>query len=397
MWRSASLVSRSLTLPVMQACQLNDCVYIMGRLSAAKRPIESNMTTTAPKFSFHLEGAPASGHAIPASVLVQVVENAQNAVELIGYFVEGKEIKRRLRIPARMSRKYQLVCHVPVAGSYALPLSLGDPLSDLFALDDIQKVWGLFSGLLRGVSACDERLVRDALPDGTVRRRVLECFKAMAPGAGANWRLDIRGGDDQSFALFDDKTQPFVQGTLVPAEQREAERTITGELKTINFTQRQFSIVYPPTERELVCSYDEAIEDLLYENRRSLIQVTGRVVLNDEDQPKEIHEVSDICDLDLSPFSVEHIRADGRALTARVPVVIEPTLDDSKQYLCLANEAMGIDVFAHTREKLAVELAEQVLMLWDEYALAPDDSLEESAQVLKQALLDTFAEVTDAA
>ncbi len=219
----------------------------------------------------------------------------------------------------------------------------------------------------------------------------------MAPGAGANWRLDIRGGDDQSFALFDDKTQPFVQGTLVPAEQREAERTITGELKTINFTQRQFSIVYPPTERELVCSYDEAIEDLLYENRRSLIQVTGRVVLNDEDQPKEIHEVSDICDLDLSPFSVEHIRADGRALTARVPVVIEPTLDDSKQYLCLANEALGIDVFAHTREKLAVELAEQVLMLWDEYALAPDDSLEESAQVLKQALLDTFAEVTDAA
>ena len=174
MWRSASLVSRSLTLPVMQACQLNDCVYIMGRLSAAKRPIESNMTTTAPKFSFHLEGAPASGHAIPASVLVQVVENAQNAVELIGYFVEGKEIKRRLRIPARMSRKYQLVCHVPVAGSYALPLSLGDPLSDLFASDDIQKVWGLFSGLLRGVSACDERLVRDALPDGTVRRRVLE-------------------------------------------------------------------------------------------------------------------------------------------------------------------------------------------------------------------------------
>ena len=60
------------------------------------------MLDNAPKFSFHLEGATASGHAIPASVLVQVVENAQNAVELIGYFVEGKEIKRRLRIPARL-------------------------------------------------------------------------------------------------------------------------------------------------------------------------------------------------------------------------------------------------------------------------------------------------------
>jgi len=362
-----------------------------------KPPTQRDMTDSTPKFSFHLEGAQTSSCAIPASVLVQVVENAQNAVELIGYFVEGMEVKRRLRIPARMSRKYQLVCHVPVGGSYVLPLTLGDPLSDLFVLDDIQKVWGLFSGLLRGVSACDEHQVRDALPDGLVRRRVLESFKAMAPRAGANWHLDIRCADDRSFARLDDKTLPFVQSALVPAEQREAERTITGELKTINFTQRQFSIVYPPTERELVCSYDEAMEDLLYENRRSLIQVTGRVVLNDEDQPKEIHEVSDICDLDLSPFSVEHLRADGRALTARVPVVIEPTLDDCKQSLCLVNEALGIDVFAHTREKLAIELVEQVLMLWDEYALAPDDSLEESAQVLKQSLLNTFAEVVDAA
>ncbi|MFN3398475.1 MAG: hypothetical protein ACK4ZS_08085 [Sulfurimicrobium sp.] len=78
-------------------------------------------------------------------------------------------------------------------------------------------------------------------------------------------------------------------------------------------------------------------------------------------------------------------------------MAVEPTLDDDKQFLCLNHEELGIDVFANTREQLAVELAEQLAMLWDEFALANDDSLEPSAQQLKQALLRTFEEVSDAA
>jgi hypothetical protein len=359
-------------------------------------PLMASMENSAPQFSFHLDGAAASTHSIPASVLVQVIENAQSAVELIGCDVEGKEFRQRVKIPSRISRKYQLVCHVPVEGSYALPMSLGDPSSDLFALDDIKKAWKSFTGLLSGISARDAGRVKDALPDSALRRRVLEYVKGMAPSAGADWRLGILDNTGASLAQFDEKTLPFVQATLVPPEQREAERTITGELKSINFTQRQFSIVFPPTNRELVCSYDETVEDLLYENRRSLIQVTGRVVLNDEDQPKEIHSVSDIRDLDLSPFTIDQVRREGRLLRTRQPLVIEPTLDDDKQFLCLNHEELGIDVFAHTREQLAVELAEQLAMLWDEFALANDDSLEPSAQQLKRALLQAFEELNDA-
>lgn len=359
--------------------------------------VKTSMEKSAPQFSFHLDGAATATHTIPASVLVQVIENAQSAVELIGCYVEGKEFRQRVKIPSRISRKYQFICHVPVDGSYALPMSLGDPSSDLFALDDIKKAWKSFTDLLGGVSACDAGRVKDALPDTALRRRVLEYVKGMAPSAGADWRFGILDAAGGSLAQFDEKTLPFVQATLVPPEQREAERTITGELKSINFTQRQFSIVFPPTNRELVCSYDETVEDLLYENRRSLIQVTGRVVLNDEDQPKEIHSVSDIRDLDLSPFTIDQIRQEGRLLRARQPLAIEPTLDDDKQFLCLNHDELGIEVFAHTREQLAVELAEQLAMLWDEFALANDDTLEPSAQQIKRALLRSFEEVSDVA
>ena len=110
-----------------------------------------------------------------------------------------------------------------------------------------------------------------------------------------------------------------------------------------------------------------------------------------------IHAVSDIRDLDLSPFTIDQIRQEGRLLRARQHLAIEPTLDDDKQFLCLTHDELGIEVFAHTREQLAVELAEQLAMLWDEFTLASDDSLEPSAQQIKRALLQSFEEVSNVA
>ena len=85
------------------------------------------MNKTAPNFSFHIDAGPPGSHCVLASVLIQVIENAQNAVELIGCDVEGKDFKQRVKIPAGTSRKYQLFCQVPMIGSYAMPMTLGDP------------------------------------------------------------------------------------------------------------------------------------------------------------------------------------------------------------------------------------------------------------------------------
>lgn len=58
---------------------------------------------------------------------------------------------------------------------------------------------------------------------------------------------------------------------------------------------------------------------------------------------------------------------------------------------------LALDVFAPTREALLAELNEQIAMLWIEYALAEDDSLDNVARQLKQALLAAFTEMRDAA
>lgn len=355
-----------------------------------------NMDNITPKFSFHIVAGFAIAHSVPSHLLVQVLENAQNAIELIGCDIESKEFKQRVRIPARIRRKYELFCLIPVRGSYALPMTIGDPDSDLFVSEDIDKAWKTFSELLSGTGEEQADLLCHALPDSALRRRVLEYIKGMAPSAGANWSLDILGANGHILARLTEKTHNFIQSTFIPVERKEAERTITGELKSIDFTQRQLRIVYPPTQRELVCTCDDAIEDLLYENRRALIQVTGRVVLDETDQPKEIHSVSGIRDLDLSLFTINEIQAMNRILRAKTPIILEPLLNESQQLICIEHHRLNIDAFAETREGLLDELSEQIMVMWIEYALADDWLLEISAKQLKAELLASFEEISSA-
>lgn len=349
-----------------------------------------------PSFSFHIDSGTPDEHTVPAAVLVQILENAQRAFELIGVHVEGRGIKERARVSAATSKRFQLVCQLPKPGCYAMPVTVGVS-GELFVADLVEKAFGIFRGVMELVSNRSAADLASILPDERICRRVLEAVKGMAPRADAKWKLNLHDDHDVSFATFDVETIPFVEETLVPVEQREAARIVTGELKSIDFTERKVTIIYPPTSKELVCIYEEAVEDLLYEKRRDLIQVTGRVLLDDQGAPKQIIDVTDIRDLDLSALGLDTVRYGGLTLKAAPALVLEPTLDESKQLLCIEHGELGIDVYATTRETLLVELNEQLGMLWQEYAQAPDYDLDAPARQLKESLLSRFTEVIHAA
>jgi hypothetical protein len=351
--------------------------------------------TSPTSFSFHIEGGVADSHAVPATVLVQILENAQRAFELIGVHVEGRGIKERARVSYATSQRFQLVCKLPELGSYAMPIKIGGT-GELFSADLASKAFDIFRGVMEKVSARSSADLTTVLPDNRILRRVLEAVKGMAPRAGAQWKLSLHDAQEMAFATFDIETIPFVEATLVPVEQREAARVVTGELKSIDFTERKVTIIYPPTNKELACIYEDAVEDLLYEKRRDLIQVTGRVLLDDQGEPNQIIDVTDIRDLDLSALVLDTVRHAGLMLKAVPVLAIEPVLDETKQLLCIEQADLGIDVFATTREALLAELQEQLWMLWQEYAKATDDELHAPARALKYALLSRFNEVTHA-
>lgn len=349
-----------------------------------------------PSFSFHIEGGAPEDHVVPATVLVQLLENAQRAFELIGVHVEGRGIKERARVSAATSQRFQLICQLPVPGSYAMPVTIGGG-GDLFSAELANKAFGIFRGVMGHVSRRSAEGLASILPDDRIRRRVLEAVKGMSPRADAPWRLSLHDDQDVPFATFDVATIPFVEETLVPVEQREAARVVTGELKSIDFTERKITIIYPPTSKELACIYEESVEDLLYEKRRDLIQVTGRVLLDEQGSPKQIIDVTDIRDLDLSVLVLDTVRYGNLVLKADPALTLEPALDETRQLLCIEQSDFGIDVYATTREGLLGELHEQLGMLWQEYAQAADEELDAMALRLKHALLARFSEAAHAA
>jgi hypothetical protein len=349
-----------------------------------------------PSFSFHIESGEPQGNVVPAAVLVQILQNAQQAFELIGVHVEGRSINQRARVSASTSQRFQLICQLPKPGCYALPVTVGGE-TELFNVDQAEKAFEIFHALMERISDRTAAGLVEILPDERIRRRVLEAVKGMAPRADAKWTLALHDATDTPFASFDVQTIPFVQETLVPAAQREAARVVTGELKNIDFIEHKLTIIYAPTSKELDCIYDEALEDLLYERRRDLIQVTGRVLLDDQGRPNKIIDVTDIRDVDLSPLEISTVRHPAFSLRVAPPLSAEPRLDESKQLLCIEYPEFDISVFAATREALLTELYEHLAMLWREYALASDAELDVHALQLKQALLARMSEAVHAA
>lgn len=345
-------------------------------------------------FSLHIESGTEDGDAVPAAVLAQILTNAQRSFELIGAYVEGLTIHRRARISAATRSRFQLVCRLPEPGCYAVPIKLGG--KDLFA-EHITAAMGIFRKIIEGIAKRDSKSISVALPDEGLRHRVLEAIRGMTPRADAKWSLKLWDAENVEFGELNTESEAILRAAIVPAEEQATSQVVTGILTNINFTDRVVTIIYPPTKREMECVYDEAVEELLIENRRGLIQVTGQMVLDDAGVPKKIIDVNDIRELDLSPLVVDMVKVGNAVLRAKQSITFDPVTDETQQLICVMNAELGIDAFARTRDALVGELNEQIGMLWQEYALADDDALDGMAIKMKNAMLAAFSEVTHGA
>ena len=228
------------------------------------------------------------------------------------------------------------------------------------------------------------------------RKNALEYVKTAPEGCSVTIAEPTRNLEQN--AKFHALCGDIAKSKLVwQGKSRTESQVVTGTLTNINFTNRIVTIFYPPTKREMDCVYDDAVEDLLIENRRDLIQVTGLMVLDDAGAPRKITNVNDIRELDLSPLLVDTVKVGKLVLKAKQSISLEPATDETKQLICVTHAELGIDAFARTRDALVSELNEQIGMLWQEYALAEDDELDGMAIKMKQALLAVFSEVAHGA
>ena len=343
-------------------------------------------------FKIHPVGG---GSEVPVSLLLQIFSNLQELVHLFALQEEGRTMRQRLRLSDELKRKYVLHLRPPETGSFAITGRVAGRGADLFEPEQTGRVVGQIHRFSHAVVSGDEGQILELMPDGHLRHRVLSCLSRLSPPPGSGYRYEMAPGAGPG--ISPDETLPArIEAWLTTPKERAEARTVTGWLEAISFGEHKLTIIYQPKSRPLECFYDEDIELMLLENRRDLIQVTGRVLMDDDGHPKRIDEVEQIRDLDLSPFVLGEIEGRDVRLRPRSAFSFLPALTDDEQFLCLEHAPWSLDVFAPTRAELFAELKEQMLMLWGEYAREQDDALSEPAKQVKRQLLADWEGVANA-
>jgi len=338
---------------------------------------------------------PGGGSEVPVSLLLQIFSKLQELVHLFALQEEGRTVRQRLRLSEELKRKYVLHLRPPEAGSFAVTGRVAGRGADLFEPEQVRRVVGQMHRFSHAVVSGDEDQIRELVPDGRLRHRVLSCLSALCPPPGSGYRYEMAPATGSGVSLIETLPTRIDEWLTTPEERAEV-RTVTGRLEAISFGEHKVTIIYQPKSRPLGCFYDEDIELMLLENRRDLIQATGRVLMDDDGHPKRIDEVEQIRDLDLSPFVLGEIEDRDFRLHPRNPLSLLPVLTDDEQFMCLEYAPWSLDVFATTRAELFAELKEQIIMLWREYARERDEALSEPAKQVKRQLLADWEEMANA-
>jgi len=324
------------------------------------------------------------GHEVPVALLMQGLQGLQQLIHFSALSVENREVRQRVRVPSEMQRRYTLHCRPPEPGSFKVAGRVGDLARGTSPNANVAKVMALALAFSHATASGDEQQIVNLVTDSRLRVRMLACLRGMAPPPGAGYAFEFQNCVGPAVRLDEALTQNIATA-LRPTETRQSIRTITGQLSSISFTEHRLSLFYAPKERTLDCLYDESVEPMLFENRRALVQVTGQVVDADDGHPRQIVEVSQIEELDLSPFVVTEFAPD---VPLKEPLRLDPFLSQDQQLLRLEYAELDIDVFAPTRGELLNELREQLAMLWMEFAEEADENLSEPAVQLKSRLIN---------
>jgi len=340
-------------------------------------------------------GPDADGHDVPAAVLLRSLEALQQLVWQFAFAAEGGRIRRRLKLSPDLKERYALRLLPAESGSYVVRGHVGHTEPDLVDPVFSGKVVKKLAGFCRAAVAGDFRELSALVPDRAQRLRAIDRLRGLAPLPGSGYRYELANSSGDPIALTETLQAELARMTLSAEDDcgAEAVEVVTGKLIEINFDDHNLVLLYAPTKRELKCEYDEAAEPLLFENRRDLIQVRGKVRLGPDNHPQKIVEADYIGALDLSPFVLRDVEFAGLRLRFRKPRVIQPRLDETQQLICLEDDELNLSAHARLRPDLFEEVRACLHLLWTEYAQEADEVLEPMAIELKRRLLDAVEEV----
>lgn len=331
-------------------------------------------------------GPATEGHSVPADVLVRAIQGVQQAVWLLAAATEARTVRRRFNPDQALRKRFALRIAVAEPGSYAIPMTLVDDRQQASLATGGESLLVVLGRLWKAIAESDLPSVRAAVSDEGYFLRLLQELRRILPKAGERWGVAF-GAEGQAEVELGVRHRPVVEHWLEsPSEQRET--SVIGDLLRIDFAAKRVWILYPPTSREIECTYREEVEDTIVDARRGLFQVTGQFVLDADGHPKQLTDVRSIDPVDLSPVELAEVEGDGLRLLLSPAVLITPELDPEEQQSFTATvDEFGFTLGGRTREALLQDFAEQMAFVWREYAETPEADLTADAIALRARLL----------
>lgn len=158
----------------------------------------------------------------------------------------------------------------------------------------------------------------------------------------------------------------------------------------MHLDENRLGIFYEPNKRVLDCYYEPELEDLIIENLRGVVHVTGSVQLDSEGNPDKIVGVTEIAPLDLRPIRLKTVESPEGTLIFRKSKDVVPAFES--QQVMIEIPELNIVASGATRDEAVRELYSDLIWLWKEYGLAKDEDLSSDARELKQLLLEMVEE-----
>jgi hypothetical protein len=347
----------------------------------------------AKRLEFHFKGGSAESHQLPVELMINLLTNIKELTYLVIAQAQGVS-----KLSKQIKDNYVIKCELPEKGSYAQSLTVdyvGKSKSEEDEINIIEKL----ENTMQSVANCDESKILHYFPDDNRRRKVLSCIKNAFPQSDSEIYVEMASSKTKIKPIINSRT---IQKNITPiidkmqAEIEEYMTVVTGRLAQIDFYEKKIVIMHPLTKRSLNCFYDECVEDMLFDNRRQLVQITGLVEFDENDQPKKITNAISIQEIDLSPIIFDYVDYEDKKLKFKNSLVLTPELDDSEQVYTISNLDFDLETFAYTRQELIDSIKSDIIFLWNGYVKVADEELTEGALKLKQKLISSIEEIVNA-
>ena len=336
----------------------------------------------------------AGGHMLPAEVLVNSIQQVQRIVHLLAKEHRGEPAGKRFRVPADIRERFGLVCKLPVAGGYDLPVTIGTltqaaPNDEVSVApdDEVFAVADRFQRLSRSL-ARDSHAIEHFVSDGQYRRWLVDAYKAMQPPEHLGLELTVE--DAQGNAIL---RPSYVQDVRthrresVPPGPPERGRVV-GRLVRMGFAKQSVELEHR-REHTLTATYAAESEAALLARPRQLIQVRGNVCYDAAGDPVSIADIDEVNEVDESPLEVEEIVHGNIRYVANIPLRFDVVFDQSDALYDLQGP-FGIHLSASSREELADALEAELRLLLADYGKGDPAHMSSDAKKLREQIRSRF-------